>query len=373
MRGKKILMLALGLAFLGLASVAMADSITPSSFSATLGVGESVTVRKTVTITSEPPTSAKVDVFFLTDSTGSMGGLINQVKTKASDILTNTASLGDVAFGAAEYRDRFDTFGGGVQTFRINQNLTTNAALAQAGINQWAAGGGNDFPEANVYGLQQTALNGAWRADSTRILVWFGDAPGHDPAGPAGPPVVNVTEAQAIAALTGANVVVQAVNLASPIATAGLNAAASASTEGGASPAGQANRVTAATGGSVFPLSGDIEDVIADAIESVFATYSSVALGFDTVAGVGMSAVPVSYTGSFTRDVDRTFEFDVTFTGLVPGDYSFVTRALVNGGSVATESDRIRVTNGVGVPEPGILLLLSSGLLALAGLRRRMR
>jgi len=51
---------------------AMADSLSPSAFSATLAVGGSTTIHKTVTIDQSP--SAKVDVFFLADTTGSMGG-----------------------------------------------------------------------------------------------------------------------------------------------------------------------------------------------------------------------------------------------------------------------------------------------------------
>lgn len=45
-----------------LGSVAMADSIDPATFSAELAVGESVTIRKTVTVSNAPPTAAKIDV-----------------------------------------------------------------------------------------------------------------------------------------------------------------------------------------------------------------------------------------------------------------------------------------------------------------------
>ena len=153
--------------------VGMADSISPETFSTTLNVGESTTIKKLVTVTEGTPTSAKVDVFFLTDSTGSMGGLINAVKTSASDILNNTSGLGDVAFGVGEYKDIFDTF-----TYRMNQDITTDTAAAQAGINQWFAAGGDDIPEANLHALEQVATTASWRDDSTRILVWFGDEPG---------------------------------------------------------------------------------------------------------------------------------------------------------------------------------------------------
>ena len=58
------------------ASTAIADSISPDSFETTLEVGDSVTITKTVTITEERPTSALVDVKFISDTTGSMGPII---------------------------------------------------------------------------------------------------------------------------------------------------------------------------------------------------------------------------------------------------------------------------------------------------------
>ena len=134
------------LAIFGLASNAMADSISPDTYSDTLGIGESVTITKTVTVTDAPPTSAKVDVFFLADETGSMWDEIGAVQTSASTILSNTAGLGDVAFGVGGYRDLGDAW-----VYRQIQDFTTNQATAQTGINTWTAGGGGDGPEANLF------------------------------------------------------------------------------------------------------------------------------------------------------------------------------------------------------------------------------
>ena len=100
----------------------------------------------------------------------------------------------------------------------------------QAGINMWSASGGGDDPEADFWGLYEAADTTSWRAGSTRILVWFGDAQSHDPAGP--PPGVN--EAQTIAALVAKSIKVMALD------TGALDAL------------GQATRIATATGGQYY-------------------------------------------------------------------------------------------------------------------------
>ena len=51
----------------------LADTVVPSNYAASLKPGKSVTITKTVIISAGTPTTAKVDVFFLADTTGSMG------------------------------------------------------------------------------------------------------------------------------------------------------------------------------------------------------------------------------------------------------------------------------------------------------------
>lgn len=131
--------------------------------------------------------SAKVDVYFLADTTSSMGSAIEAVKNGISEILAGLGNLGaDVWFGVGEYKDfPAPDEDRHPYAFRHQQSITNDAAAIVSAIAEWQATSGRDQPEAQLYALDQVAqppggsIGG--RADAARILVWFGDAPGHDP------------------------------------------------------------------------------------------------------------------------------------------------------------------------------------------------
>jgi hypothetical protein len=332
--------------FLGLSSLAMADSISPTTFSGSGPTGSSYTVNKTVTISKDATTSL-VDVFFLADTTGSMYGTITAVQSSAASILAGTTGFGDVRWGVGEYKDFGDSY-----AYRLNTGITATTASVTAGINAWAASGGGDYQEANLYALNSLATDAAtgWRAGSAKILVWFGDASGHDPSG-------GITEAIATNALKTMGIKAEAIDV------------------GSMNDTGQAQRIATATGGAYFSgiNSSTIVDTILAAITASITNYKTVGIDTSEVpAGVGVSVTPGSYTGTFDRSIDRTFDFSVTFTDLEVGTHTFNVYATVDGGRVATETDTITST-AVGVPEPGLLLLLGSGFVALIGLRRKFR
>lgn len=335
---------------------AMADSISPTSFSATLAVGESVTVHKTVTVTEEPGTTAPVDVFFLADSTGSMWSVIASVQDSMQDILEATSGLGDVRYGVGEYRDveppdDYDS----AFAYKLDQAITADTTAVADAIDDLAAGEGYDWPEAQLFALHEVATQTetGWRDGSTRILVWFGDAYGHTEDGDYG---LADPEADAIAALQAANIAVQAIDVGDSYY--GLNAT------------GQAESIADATGGNLYTgvSSASIAATIAAAITTAIDTYNTVGLDLSEVPdGVTASVSPAAYTGDYDRSIERNFEFDVTFTMDTAGTYGFNIYGTVDGGIVATEADRLTV-----VPVPGAFLLGMLGL-SVAGIRLRKR
>ena len=147
----------------------------------------------------------------------------------------------------------------------------------------WTASGGSDRPEGSLFALTEISaptspgFDVKWRSDSTRILVWIGDNPDHDPVCKTLSGLANdITEASATADLSAANIKVIAVSVNSGGSSLGLNGdPTSGSTDytppcsiGGS--AGQATRIVNATGGvlkegiSATGVARAIEDSLQD-------------------------------------------------------------------------------------------------------------
>ncbi len=351
-RRKVVIGILCGLLLLPVA--ALADSITPESFSASIGIGESVTIQKTVTVDSEPGTYAPVDVFFLADTTGSMGADIAAVQSGASSILSDTAGLGDVWYAVGEYEDWGDTYGYSTdKPYTLHQDFTDNTTLVQNGIDEWTPlGYGGDNPESQLYALEQAAETASWRDGSTRIMVWFGDYAGHDPSG-------SSTLTSATQALVDEDITVEAISVGG---WGGLGS--------------QADTIAAATGGHHYTgiSTTHIVQTITDAITTVVNEYSTVGIDFGEVpSGLSASVSPTDYTGDYDRSSSRTFDFSVTFTGITEGTYDFDIYATVDGARVAVESDTIAVGGAAPVPEPSTILLMGIGLLGLIGYRKKFK
>ncbi len=333
---------------------AMADSIDPTSVTATLGVGGSITITKTVTVNEGDVIAGTGDVFFLCDTTGSMGGTIDSVQTNASAILSGLSIYGNIQTGAGNYQDfPTGTWGGsGDHAYELDSTIN-GAAATQTGIDSWddPLGWGYDTPESQLYALSQAAGGSTgWRTDAEKFVLWFGDAPGHEPSNTTGYP--GPSTADTSSTLQAAGVTVFAFNVG----------------VGNLDQYGQATVITDDTGGVLYSgLGADIVTTIVDAIGTGFSEYTVVSIEAPSIAGLDIEIVPLSITGDFDRSLTRTFEFAVTFTGLAEGIYPFEMYATVDGGRVATEWDEITV-----VPVPGALLLGMLGL-SVAGIKLRKR
>jgi hypothetical protein len=214
-----------------------------------------------------------VDIYFLADTTASMSPILNALKAEVADLLDEIQdSFIDVRFGVGEYRD-FPLDEKGDFAFMNDQSLTDDVNDVQTAILGWLVGGGpGDVPEAQLYALDLIAhpsdpFNIGWRMDAQRIIVWFGDAPGHDPvcADIAGEKD-DVTEMSATARLQAAGVIVLAVGTTTGVADS-LNGDPTVDAGDYLKPCGviggapgQADRIAAATGGL------SVQDIDADGI-----------------------------------------------------------------------------------------------------------
>lgn len=343
-----------GVAGLALAAggfgTAHAEGITPSSYAATIGVGGSVTIHKTVTVA--PGGATDVDIFFLADNTGSMYGVVNSAKSGASTILGALPSSYKYAVGRY-YGDPSEPGETTASAYQQLTSFTTDHTTTQNGINLWNASGGGDGPEANFFALKKVAETAGWGAGSQRLVVWFGDWPSH---------TETTTMSQAIAALNAANVKVIGFN--SVGAGGGIDGAYG-------SDSNQASTIAAATGGNLtnnFTAAGT--DFVAKVTSEIVAGTSFIDLAFGaTYGGPGLS---FSFTctdplGCKHVGGGESRTFDVTITGLLPGTYDFNVFA---SGVGPREHDLITVT---AVPEPETYAMMLAGLGVMGAVARRRR
>ena len=109
-----------------------APGVTPSTVTDTLLPGASQTISKSVETSPIPPNP---DIFFLADTTGSMGGAVANVRTGNANVMATVLTAQPTAeFGVGEYKDTTDAF-----AYRLNQAITANTADVQTGMNAWVA------------------------------------------------------------------------------------------------------------------------------------------------------------------------------------------------------------------------------------------
>ena len=144
------------------------------------------TIRGNAAVTPPPPRhgiiapigAKRVEVVFVLDTTGSMGGLIHAAKEKIWSIASTLAQAQqapEISMGLVAYRDRGDAYV--TQVVDLNRDLDSMYAK----LMDFAADGGGDGPEAVNEALEAAIQRMSWSQDQSTYKVVFlvGDAPPH--------------------------------------------------------------------------------------------------------------------------------------------------------------------------------------------------
>jgi hypothetical protein len=141
---------------------------------------------------SEPAraaTPAHTDVMFLFDTSGSMGGELEEAEKEMLSVMNNiNAKLPDVQYGVAEVRDyspspfTLEIEEPGVKPWQLDQPLTSNLEAVQKAIEPLKAGGGGDGPESYGRALWETDTNPnvGWREGAQHVIILVADNVPHD-------------------------------------------------------------------------------------------------------------------------------------------------------------------------------------------------
>lgn len=121
---------------------------------------------------------ARIEVCFVLDTTGSMGGLIEGAKAKIWSIANEIASARptpELKVGLVGFRDRRDHY-----VTKVT-NLTDDLDAIYAELQQFAAGGGGDTPESVNQALHEAVGKMSWTEEYEVLKIVFlvGDSPPH--------------------------------------------------------------------------------------------------------------------------------------------------------------------------------------------------
>jgi hypothetical protein len=241
--------------------------------------------------------TGSVDVFFLFDAAGSMAdGDMQDAVDSANRILDGVGDIGSVAYGVGTYVD-FPVLPYGSpgvddlffptdpdSPFTVVQDFSVSSGDTMDALNTLPSslGFGADEPGSQLYALDQLTTSVAWRQNSTKIIIWFGDTPGHDgDLDPNYPSDVGLDDV--IAALGAESIIVDAFELG----TSSLDGT------------GQATAITDATGGNFFGdgINENNEGIVIAQIEAAAASAPVPEPNAVTLFGLGALLV----TGALRR------------------------------------------------------------------------
>ncbi|MCH9651419.1 MAG: VWA domain-containing protein [Deltaproteobacteria bacterium] len=131
-----------------------------------------------VAILAAPPVTADLEVVFLMDTTGSMGGELREVKERVGQLAASLAEAREgetLRLGAVAYRDRGDKY------VTLVSPLTTDFEATESFLAALRADGGGDGPESAVAGVATALSEIHWDFGPgvERQIFLIGDAPPH--------------------------------------------------------------------------------------------------------------------------------------------------------------------------------------------------
>jgi len=123
-----------------------------------------------------------LDVVFVFDSTGSMGGILLEVKNRIRQFMkVITYLVPNTQLGLVSYRDKrqydLDDYEYTVKFVALTRGDAAGLEKLQGFLRGTEAYGGGDIPEAVYEGVLTAIRNSGWRKDSKKIIIVFGDAP----------------------------------------------------------------------------------------------------------------------------------------------------------------------------------------------------
>lgn len=133
---------------------------------------------KTLPTPLVPAAAKRVQVVFVLDTTGSMGGLIQAAKEKIWSIASTLAQAQqapEISMGLVAYRDRGDQYV--TRTIDLSKDLDSMYGK----LMDFAADGGGDGPESVNEALEAAIQRMSWSQDPNvyRVVFLVGDAPPH--------------------------------------------------------------------------------------------------------------------------------------------------------------------------------------------------
>lgn len=209
-----------------------------------------------------------IDLVFIQDLSGSMGGAITGVRNSVISFADQLASRGlDIRIGSVGYSGPTlipSTPAGSISEYLGPVQDLTDPASFQTHVNeQWVASGGGDAPENGLEAIEYAHENLSWRPGATRVMILITDISLHWSGSSCG---CSDQTIESIAALIGGSTVVHAVAPESAVyrtLDGGLDPWLLAEATGGA-------QLALGAGGVVDLNALEIEAVLAETIRLTF-------------------------------------------------------------------------------------------------------